>query len=144
MGNIAATAAKNMSANMTEKQREMAMAQRELQLAMQIAKMRDDFWWLVSMQGTMATFLVLGAAKTHNPKLLGPLIPFGFSASYFYDAAYGQKMERLQRNAVDVLRHERERFVPPEGNRLITADDYRRLMGLPALNMPAAIAALRQ
>ncbi len=118
---------------MTERQKAMALAQRELMMAMQTAKLRDDFRWMCAFHCTMGTLLLLGAVKTHNPRLLVPLVPMGFSLSYVYDAAFGSKMERILHGAEEVLASERQRFIVPRGNRMVEPEEYANILLAPPL-----------
>lgn len=120
------SAAKGIPDRMIDRQKDVQLAQREMMMATQVAKMRDDFRWVCAFHGTMGSLLTLGAIKLHKPQMLVPLIPMGFSASYLYDAAYGTKMERIVAGSEAILAdpQERARFMPPAGNRLITREEY--------------------
>jgi hypothetical protein len=120
MGNLLSEVPQKMA----ETQKVNALAQRELMMAMQLAKLRDDFSWMCRLHGTLATVLTVGFLKTHKPQLLIPFVPLGFSLAYTYDAAYGTKIERMVEEAERILATERARFQVPLGNRLVSPEEY--------------------
>ena len=63
---------------MRANQIEMAMKQRQAQIAMGQAMGREQFHYYSILVGLVYFFLPLGAIKTHNPKMLAPLLPLGF------------------------------------------------------------------
>lgn len=110
--------------SMQDNQKVMMLGQREMMMATQVGKMRDDFRWLCAFDGTVLTLVTLGFLKTHNPRLLVPWIPMSFSLAYFYDAAYGTKFERIKIEAEEILKNERAKFAVPAGNRMMTPEEY--------------------
>lgn len=117
---------------MQDNQKQAMLAQRELMLATQLAKMRDDFRWLCAFHGTLGTALLLRGMSSHNPAFLAPFIPMGFSLAYLYDAAYGDKFYRIMDNAEEILAKDRGRFMLPAGNALMSPEDYAvKIMGVP-------------
>merc|ERR1719270_1100193 len=74
---------------MIRTQQEMALRQREAMMAMQVAAMRESFWWLAAATSGVAVLGTAVALKTHKPFGLIPLYPLGFYTAYVYDMAYG-------------------------------------------------------
>ena len=73
---------------------EMAMKQRQAMMAMQNAIARERLKYYSVFAGTICSVLPIVAFKTHNPKLLGPLLPISLSWAYQYDMAYGTLIVR--------------------------------------------------
>jgi hypothetical protein len=109
---------------MQDNQKIMMLGQREMMMASQVAKMRDDFRWLCAFDGTVLTLVTLGFLKTHNPRLLIPWVPMSFSLAYFYDAAYGTKFDRIRLGTEELLKNERAKFTVPAGNRMMSPEEY--------------------
>jgi hypothetical protein len=118
---------------MQDNQKSMMLAQREMMMATQIAMMRDNFQWFAMGYGTMAPLLVAGALKNKNPAMIIPLVPMSYGLWFNYDAAYGDKFERITKGAERVLAEERARLVVPQGNRMMSREEYmQRLVTPPA------------
>ena len=109
---------------MQDNQKSMMLAQREMMMATQIAMMRDNFEWLKMTYCTMAPLFVLGAINNKNPAMLIPVVPMSYGLWFNYDAAYGDKFERINRGAEQVLAEERARLAVPQGNRMMSRDEY--------------------
>ena len=90
------------------------MLQREIQMAVNISRTRD----IVQIYGSAWGALVAGfsAAKLagRNPPslLLAPIIIGGFQLGNLADMAYGNKLNRVTKEAEHILEHERARLVP--------------------------------
>ena len=86
---------KNMKENMEGQmkfQKDMILKQRQLQMATNIAMGRERFWYYSNFVHVLSFFLVVGAIKGKDPKLLIPLIPLGFGYGFQYDMCYGTMM----------------------------------------------------
>ena len=90
------------------------MVQREIQLALTIARTRDTLFVFGSAWGVFATGLVTAKAlgKTVPPAAGLPLVVGGLLLGNFYDLAYGNKLLRVAKEAEQILDHERGRLVP--------------------------------
>ena len=64
-----------MMANQKGMQLEMAMKQRQAQMAMGMAIGKERFTYYSVFVGLLYTTLPIAAIKSHNPMLLGPLFP---------------------------------------------------------------------
>ena len=91
-----------------------AMVQREVQMAVNMAKTRDTIWIFGS---TWALFVIgvnagrLAGRKT--PPIVGvPIVVGALVLGNMADMAYGNKMARVIKEAEYILDHERGRFVP--------------------------------
>lgn len=99
---IAESMGQNMKKNMEEQmnfQKQLILKQRQMQLATQIALGRQRFWYYQWFVIVAAFGLTLGAIAKKDPKLMGPLVPFGFAYAFQYDMFYGNMMERAQAEA---------------------------------------------
>ena len=102
MGGVASSISDGMSENMAkntgnmmEKQKEMAMLQRQLMMASQIAMGRERFRYQCYMYGLAYTFLPIIAFVTKNPKACIPLVPISFISAFQYDMLYGNMQVRI-------------------------------------------------
>mmetsp|Transcript_23441 Transcript_23441/g.34595 ORF Transcript_23441/g.34595 Transcript_23441/m.34595 type:complete len:157 (+) Transcript_23441:56-526(+) len=92
------------------------MLQREIQMAVNIAKARDA----IQIFGSLWLTLVTGVSIAHlagrkPPSLIGvPVVVGGIVLGNLADMAYGNKLQRVTREAEYILAHEKERFVPLE------------------------------
>ncbi|VEU44589.1 unnamed protein product [Pseudo-nitzschia multistriata] len=91
-----------------------AMMQREIQMAVNIARTRD----ILCVFGTAWGFLTAGVVTAKAlgkkvPPVAGvPIVVGGLVLGNFYDLAYGNKLQRVVKEAEHILEHERGRFVP--------------------------------
>ncbi len=90
------------------------MVQREIQLALSIARARDTLFFFGSAWTVFATSVVTAKALGKKvPPVAGiPLVVGGLVLGNFYDLAYGNKLLRVGKEAEYILEHERGRFVP--------------------------------
>jgi hypothetical protein len=90
------------------------MIQREIQLALTIARTRDTLFVFGSAWGVFATGLVTAKAlgKKVPPAAGVPLVVGGLLLGNFYDLAYGNKLLRVAKEAEQILDRERGRLVP--------------------------------
>jgi hypothetical protein len=91
-----------------------AMLQREVQMAVNIAKARDTIW----IFGSAWTALTAGVATAHAlgrpvPGVAGvPVVVGALVLGNLTDMAYGNKLARVSKEAEYILEYERGRFVP--------------------------------
>jgi Uncharacterised conserved protein (DUF2368) len=90
------------------------MVQRETQMAINIAKARDNIQVFGSIWLTYATTLTLATiAKRPVPSFAAvPLVIGGIALGNMADMAYGNKLARVNKEASYILENERARFVP--------------------------------
>lgn len=91
-----------------------AMVQREIQLALTIARTRDTLFVFGSAWGVFTSGVVTAKAFGRNvPPLAGaPVVVGGLVLGNLYDLAYGNKLLRVAKEAEEILVHERGRLVP--------------------------------
>jgi Uncharacterised conserved protein (DUF2368) len=97
----------------TEVYRKM-MVQREVQMAINIAKARDNLQVFGTLWLTYASGLAVATlAKRPVPAPAAiPLVVGGIALGNMADMAYGNKLARVNKEAAYLLEHERARFVP--------------------------------
>lgn len=107
-------AKESIRAGVDEEITKRMMMQREIQMAVNIAKARDTLHvfgslWLALTSGVTTAQL----AKKPVPKILfAPIVIGGVALSNIADMAYGNKLARVNKEASYILEHERYRFVP--------------------------------
>eukprot|EP00934_Nitzschia_sp_Nitz4_P000451 Nitzschia sp. Nitz4//scaffold3_size479765//321619//322098//NITZ4_000132-RA/size479765-processed-gene-1.472-mRNA-1//1//CDS//3329550854//451//frame0 len=90
------------------------MLQREVQMAVNIAKARDSLHvfgsvWLTAVGGVSVARLAGHAV----PPMVGvPIVIGAIALGNVADMAYGNKLARVNKEAAWILEHERARFVP--------------------------------
>ena len=90
------------------------MVQREIQLALTIARTRDTLFVFGSAWGIFASGVITAKAlgKKVPPAAGIPLVVGGLMLGNMYDLAYGNKMLRVAKEAEEILEYERGRLVP--------------------------------
>lgn len=90
------------------------MIQREVQMAVNIAKARDNLQVFGSIWLTYASGLTLAtlARRPVPAPAVIPLVVGGIALGNMADMAYGNKLARVNKEAAYLLEHERARFVP--------------------------------
>lgn len=92
------------------------MLQREVQMAVNIARARDTLSifgsaWLILVSGTGIAL----AMKRPVPPFIGlPIVIGGLALGNIADMAYGNKLNRVVNEAEYIMEFERGRFVPPK------------------------------
>lgn len=122
---VAKTAGNKIGTAMNDRQKDVQLSLREIQMAVQVAKLRDDLKWKISFDSIVMPALVARALHSKNPAFIAPIIPLSFGTAYMYDGAYGGKLHRIKAGAEDILRKERDLFILPEGNRLMPTETYK-------------------
>ena len=108
--------AQKIKANISDEFYKRAMLQREVQMALNVAKARDTFQifgsaWLTLLTGA-------GIVKISKKPIPGlhfvsiPIVVGGLLLGNLADLAYGNKLQRVAREAEYILDHENARFVP--------------------------------
>ena len=112
-------------AKMMEMQRQMALKQRETQLATEFAKAKDRFAFYTGFYCTLLCAGMAGSLKMRNPAIFfGPAIPTTWAMAYQYDFVYGNKLERIMAETNRLLIEEPERFAPPSSSLMLPNPDY--------------------
>eukprot|EP00730_Choanoeca_flexa_P011339 TRINITY_DN24670_c0_g1_i1.p1 TRINITY_DN24670_c0_g1~~TRINITY_DN24670_c0_g1_i1.p1 ORF type:complete len:145 (+),score=32.02 TRINITY_DN24670_c0_g1_i1:52-435(+) len=123
---------------MVENTRNVQLKVREIQMATAIAQARDLLLFVGTFTATIGVGGTLAFLRTGSKAGLVPLLPLSFVTAYQYDFAYGNKLERVRQEAESILANEREllrgRLAPPEGNLLISTQDYSKLFNEAAHN----------
>lgn len=112
---------KNMEAQM-QFQKELILKQRQLQMATQIALGRERLWYYQSFVIVAAFGLTALAIKKKDPRVMFPLVPFGFAYAFQYDLFYGDMMERAQKEAGKLLIDNPMKLVLPEHSGIVSME----------------------
>lgn len=90
------------------------MIQREVQMAVNIAKARDTIWYFGSAWGILTTGFATAHALGRKPPplLAAPIVIGALILGNIADMAYGTKLIRVVKEAEHILEHERGRLVP--------------------------------
>ena len=105
---------KSIRAGVDEEITKRMMMQREVQMAVNVAKARDTLHvfgslWLTLTSGVTVAHL----AKKPVPNIIfAPVIIGGIVLGNIADMAYGNKLARVNKEAAYILEQERYRFVP--------------------------------
>jgi hypothetical protein len=90
------------------------MLQREIQMAVNIAKARDTLCIFGTAWGTLVSGVAMARlAGKHVPPVAGvPIVIGGLVLGNVADMAYGNKLARVTKEAEYIMEYERSRFVP--------------------------------
>lgn len=69
---------------------------RERDVAMEISRSRELFYWIGSFYAVSLIGMVSRFQSTRRPAILAPVLPMSFVVAYFADAAYGSKAHRIR------------------------------------------------
>lgn len=107
-------ARKSIKENIEEEMARRMMLQREVQMAVNIAKARDNLHIFGSLWLTLTTGVSIAhLAKRKVPPIVGvPIVVGAVVLGNLADMAYGNKLARVNKEAAYLLEHERARFVP--------------------------------
>ena len=117
------------SETMVANQKKMQMQVREMQMAVNMARMRDMFKFFASFTGTVMCLGAVGAMKLKHPGPLIPSLPLSWVCAYQYDMAYGYKMQRIRMEAGEILDEkwrlgDSNPFLLPDNNLLMDQITY--------------------
>ncbi|KAM7330067.1 plasminogen receptor (KT) [Alexandromys fortis] len=108
-----------------ERQLAMQNEMRERQMAMQIAWSREFLKYFGTFFGIATISLTSGAIKQKKPALLIPIVPLSFIFTYQYDLGYGTLLQRMKREAEDILETEKAKLELPKG--MITFESLEKV-----------------
>ncbi|XP_045468344.1 plasminogen receptor (KT) [Harmonia axyridis] len=91
-----------------ERDIQMRSQLREREVALEIAKQRELFFWYGAFYLTAVTWSALGYRYKRNVSVFAPLIPLSFLMAYQTDLAYGTKLHRIIVEAEHILQFEPE------------------------------------
>ncbi|XP_072402810.1 plasminogen receptor (KT) [Diabrotica undecimpunctata] len=110
-----------------ERQLQMKNQMREREVALQIAKSREMFFWCGAFYITSVAWALTCYRYKRKPIYLAPLVPLTFVVSYQADLAYGNKLHRILVEAENILHFESELLQLPLGVPTASAIDLKRL-----------------
>jgi len=102
-----------MMVKQTDNQRLMQERMRRQMVAQTVAMTRERFWWMAAFAGFAYTGAFVNIVKKQFPPALAPpLVIYAFILAYTWDLAYGNKMERINRMAEEMVANEPHWFTP--------------------------------
>ncbi|CAH1121565.1 unnamed protein product [Ceutorhynchus assimilis] len=110
-----------------ERQLQMRNQMRERQVAFEIAKQRELFYWF----GAFYVTSIVGALASYRYKrklsVLAPLVPLTFIFAYQADLAYGNKLHRILVEAEHIVQFEPDLLELPLGVPTPASIDLKRM-----------------
>ncbi|GIY67484.1 plasminogen receptor [Caerostris darwini] len=98
-----------------ERQIHMRNQIRERKLALKIAKYREFFYWIGTFYVLAAGSTIFAFQRTKKPAVLSALLPLTFVFLYQGDLAYGNKLQRINSEAENILQFEEHLLHLPLG-----------------------------
>jgi len=104
----------SIKSNLNDEIARRMMIQREIQMAVNIAKARDTIWIFGSAWATFTTGVVTARTlgRAVPPVAFVPVVVGGLVLGNMADMAYGNKLQRVTKEAEKILDYERGRLVP--------------------------------
>lgn len=121
-----------MAANVEKEMAKLAMRQREMEMALTVARARDT----IHIFGSAWAGLVIGTGTVflagHKPPtvLAVPIVLGALALGNLVDMAYGNKLARITKEAEYLLDNERGRFIPMKQSpyaQFYTYDDRKQM-----------------
>ncbi|KAK2152073.1 hypothetical protein LSH36_340g02028 [Paralvinella palmiformis] len=109
-----------------ERQIQMQNYMREQATAMQLATARERFNWWASFYTLALIASVTGYRLTKRPMPLVPMLPLTFVFGYQADLCYGNKMERIKKDALRILEEDPDLITLPQGLPTVSLLEERR------------------
>ncbi|KAF7268499.1 hypothetical protein GWI33_018379 [Rhynchophorus ferrugineus] len=110
-----------------ERQVQMRNQLRERQVALELAKQRELFYWLGLFYITSVAGAIYSYRNKRKLSTLAPLVPLTFIYAYQADLAYGNKMRRILGEAERIMRYEEELLSLPLGVPTASSIDVKRM-----------------
>ncbi|KAL3271689.1 hypothetical protein HHI36_022162 [Cryptolaemus montrouzieri] len=98
-----------------ERQIQMRNQMREREVALEIAKQRELFFWYGSFYITAFFWTAISYRYKKKASVFSPLVPLTFLMAYQTDLAYGSKLHRILVEAEHILQFEPEIVQLPLG-----------------------------
>mmetsp|Transcript_6137 Transcript_6137/g.15688 ORF Transcript_6137/g.15688 Transcript_6137/m.15688 type:complete len:164 (-) Transcript_6137:1663-2154(-) len=115
MGGMVSRTVSDVKAEVKSQVDHRIMIQREVQMAVNIAKARDALQWYGGLYTIGCTGATIAGIAGKLPKVaMVPIVVGGFMITNMADLAYGNKLLRVQREAERIIKEERAFFVPPD------------------------------
>lgn len=100
---------------------------KQREMAKEIAKNREMFFWLSTFYVVTSTGLISKFRRMKRPAILAPLVPMTFVIGYYADLAYGTKVHRINAEAEMIMNHEEELLEWPSGIPTVSEIDQARI-----------------
>ncbi|XP_018578237.1 plasminogen receptor (KT) [Anoplophora glabripennis] len=110
-----------------ERQLQMRNQMREREVALQIAKSRELFFWYGAFYLTSVAWALTSYRYKRKPIYLASLVPLTFVVAYQADLAYGNKLHRIIVEAEHILQFENDLLALPLGVPTASSIDLKRL-----------------
>ncbi|KAJ6640605.1 Plasminogen receptor (KT) [Pseudolycoriella hygida] len=99
---------------------------KERELALEISRSRELFFWLGSFYAVTLMGIVSRYRTTRRSGVLAPVIPLSFILAYYADLAYGSKIYRIRAEADMIMQHESDLLAWPRGLPTVSSIDQAR------------------
>lgn len=100
---------------------------KQREMAKEIAKNREMFFWLSTFYVVTSMGLISKFRRMKRPAILAPLVPMTFVIGYYADLAYGTKVHRINAEAEMIMNHEEELLEWPSGIPTVSEIDQARI-----------------
>lgn len=100
---------------------------KQREMAKEIAKNRELFFWLSAFYVVTSSGLISKFRRMKRPAILAPLVPMTFVIGYYADLAYGTKVRRINAEAEMIINHEEELLEWPSGIPTVSEIDQARI-----------------
>uniref|UniRef100_A0A336M880 CSON010997 protein n=1 Tax=Culicoides sonorensis TaxID=179676 RepID=A0A336M880_CULSO len=100
---------------------------KQREMAKEIAKNRELFFWLSAFYAVTSTGIISRFRRMKRPAILTPLVPMTFVLGYYADLAYGTKLNRINAEAEMIMNHEEELLEWPSGIPTVSEIDQARI-----------------
>ncbi|KAJ8951447.1 hypothetical protein NQ318_006876 [Aromia moschata] len=109
-----------------ERQLQMRNQMREREVALEIAKSRELFFWYSAFYLTSVAWVITSYRYKRKPIYFAPLVPLSFVLAYQADLAYGNKLHRIIVEAEHILQFESDLLALPLGVPTASSIDLKR------------------
>ena len=129
-------AQKEMMDNQKATMIEMAMKQRQAQMAMMTAIGKEQLKYYSTFVALLYFVLPVVAYKHRAPVAIVPLVPLSILWCWQYDQVHGNLTIRAQREAARMFNEEPERFFLPTNSGIVDQAKYNSIVGISADYQP--------
>ncbi len=104
------------------------LKQIQLMLAHQFAIGKDRFEFYKYFYGFSLCGLLARAFNSRNSYILAPLVLLSFVFAYQWDIYCGNKMNRVRKDAEEMIKNNPELFYPAYNNMILSEEEYKEVI----------------